>query len=115
MAIQDGFLHLAKQNFSGRTRRVLDYLFAKLDFENWIRISQSDIAKDLDLNRANVSRAIKQLCDKGIIHKGPKFGTTWTYRLDPNFGWKGKASKKKAAEDAIRKAKQRGWDVIEGQ
>lgn len=112
MAIQEGFLYLAQQDFSGRTRRVLDYLFSKLDFENWIRVSQTDIARELNLKRSNVSSAIKQLCEKGIIHKGPKAGNSWTYRLDPSFGWKGRASKKKAAEEAIRKAKERGWDVI---
>ena len=115
MAIQEGFTYLAKLNLTQEQTRVLHFLFGKLDFENWLRISQIEIAKELGMKRPNISRAIKKLCEEGIIHKGPKVGTSWTYRLDPNFGWKGKASKKKAAEDAIRKAKERGWDVIEGQ
>jgi hypothetical protein len=114
MALQEGFMYLAQLDLPGRTRRVLDYLFAKLDFENWIRITQSQIAKDLGLDRADVSKAIKQLVDHQIILKGPKVGNSWTYRLDPAFGWKGKAKNKKAAERAIQKAREKGWDVIEG-
>lgn len=115
MAMQEGFTYLAKLNLTQEQTRVLHFLFSKLDFENWLRISQVEIAKELEMKRPNVSKAIKQLYEVGIIHKGPKVGTSWTYRLDPYFGWKGKASKKKAAEDAIRKAKERGWDIIEGQ
>ena len=113
MGIQEGFLHLAKSNLTLEETRIIMLLFSKLDFENWLRISQSDIAKELDMQRSNISRAIKRLVEKGILHKGPKVGTSWTYRLDPSFGWKGKASKKKQTQDALRKAKELGLTVLD--
>jgi len=114
MAMQEGFTYLAKLNLPQEQMRVLMLMMGKLDFENWIRISQADLAKELGMKRPNVSKAIKMLVEKGIIHKGPKVGTSWTYRLDPNFGWKGRAKNKKAAERAIQKAKEKGWDIIQG-
>lgn len=114
MAMQEGLIWLAKQDLTGEQMRVLMFVMGKLDFENWLRLSQAEIAKELGMKRPHVSRAINKLVEKGIIHKGPKVGTSWTYRLDPNFGWKGRMKNKKAAEIAMRKAKEKGWEIIEG-
>ena len=91
MAIQDAFLALAKdKEICGRTRRVLDYMFGKLAFENYICIQQKEICENLDLKKSNVSSAIKLLLQKGIILTGPKLGRTTSYRLNSAYGWKGK-------------------------
>jgi hypothetical protein len=93
MAFQDAFLAIAKdREITGEVRRVLDYFFGKLDFENYIHLAQTEIAEALGLQKANVSRAVKILCDKQIILKGPKTGRIITYRLNANYGWKGKVS-----------------------
>lgn len=91
MAIQDGFEWLAKQDFTGETWRVLAHVMAKLDFENYILIKQMDIAVALGMKKANVSRAMKILTQAGVIHAGPNVGQVKTYRLDPSFGFKGRA------------------------
>ena len=70
--------------------RVLLKLCAKLDFENWIYITQTDICKELKINKSNVSKAIKLLISKSIILQGPKVGRSFGYRLNPDYGWKGK-------------------------
>ncbi len=70
--------------------RVLLKLCAKLDFENWIYITQTDICNELKINKSNVSKAIKLLISKNIILKGPKIGRSFGYRLNPDYGWKGK-------------------------
>lgn len=70
--------------------RVLLKMCARLDFENWIQISQTDICKELNINKGNVSKAIKLLVSKGILLQGPKLGRSFAYRLNPNYGWKGK-------------------------
>lgn len=114
MAMQEAFTYLAKLNLPQEQMRVLMLMMGKLDFENWIRVSQAELADELGMKRPNVSKAIKLLVEKGILHKGPKVGNSWTYRLDPYFGWKGKASKKKAAEKTIREAKKKGLTVIDG-
>ena len=91
MAFQEAFLEMAKdREMTGEVVRVLHYFFGKLDFENYIHLAQSEIAAALGLQKTNVSRAVKILCDKGIILKGPKVGRSATYQLNSHYGWKGK-------------------------
>lgn len=70
--------------------RVLIFLMARLDFENWIQITQKEIAEKLNIHKQNVSRAISLLESKGILLRGPKVGRSYAFRLNPYFGWKGK-------------------------
>lgn len=91
MGIQEAFIALAKdKEISGRTRRVLDYMFGKLGFENYIVIQQKEIVDALNIHKPHVSSAIKVLIDKGVILPGPKLGRTQSYRLNSDFGWKGR-------------------------
>jgi hypothetical protein len=91
MGIQEAFIALAKdEEIRGRTRSVLDYMFGKLGFENYIVIQQREICEELKLDKSNVSKAISILLKKRIILQGPKLGRTKSYRLNSNFGWKGK-------------------------
>ncbi|MGB5769819.1 MAG: hypothetical protein WBM32_08120, partial [Crocosphaera sp.] len=78
------------QELTKDSLRVLLKLCAKLDFENWIQISQIDVCNQLQLNKSNVSKALKLLVSKGILLQGPKAGRSFAYRLNPNYGWKGK-------------------------
>ena len=58
--IQDAFEELAKdREITNEPRRVLDYMFSKLDFENFIQLSQKEIIEILGINKSNVSKAIK--------------------------------------------------------
>ena len=91
MNSQEGSRLLAKdKEIKGETHRVLRLIESILDFENWIYISISDIAKELEMNRRSVSRAVKLLEKKEIILKGPKIGKSNTFMLNPYFTWKGK-------------------------
>jgi predicted transcriptional regulator len=115
MAMQEGFIHIAKLGLTGEQTNVLFLIFGKLDFENWLRLSQTDIAKELGMHKQHVNRAMKVLVEKGIIHKGPKVGSMLTYRLDPNFGVKGRAKNEKTIrKDIEAMARERGLQVIEG-
>lgn len=78
------------KDLTGENYRVLLLLLSRLDFENWIQITQSDIVKTLDMKKQNVSRAILLLEEKGIILRGPKVGRSYAFRLNPYYGWKGK-------------------------
>lgn len=90
MGIQEAFIALAKdKEIRGRTRSVLDYLFGKLGFENYICITQQEISNELGIAKTNISSSIKTLIDKGIILKGPKLGRTIAYRLNSEYGWRG--------------------------
>lgn len=70
--------------------RVLMFLMARLDFENWIQVTQKEISEKLNIKKPNISKAVSLLEEKGIILRGPKVGRSYAFRLNPYFGWKGK-------------------------
>ena len=91
MAFQDAFEEIAKDpELTLEPKNVLFYLYSKLDFENFIQQSQKDIAEGLGMKKENVSRAMRILTTKQIVLEGPKVGRSKCYRLNPNYGWKGK-------------------------
>ena len=111
---QDAYLALANSGLGLEARRVLDILLARLDFENWVRLPQAEIAKILNMKPANVSRSMRDLEKVGVILRGPKVGRSITYRINPNFGWKGSAKNHNAAlnEDLKERMKERGLSVV---
>lgn len=93
MAFQDGLMEIAKDDeLTGADFRVLLHLFGQLSFENYLHISQKDIAEALRMQKQHVSRAMRLLIAKGIVLDGPKIGRMKTYRLSPNLGWKGRVT-----------------------
>jgi hypothetical protein len=92
MQSQEALLEIItdKEVATGRTLRVLMYLLTRLDFENYIHVEQKEVGEQLRLQSSNVSKAISLLVDKGIVLRGPKVGRSYGWRLNPNFGWKGK-------------------------
>ena len=88
---QNGAEILAQSNLSGNDFKVLMKLLSVLDYENLIQVSQAEIARELNMHRQHVQRSIKRLLDLGIVLEGVKIGISRTYRLNPNFGWKGSA------------------------
>ena len=91
MAIQEAFVALAKdKSLTGRPKDVLLYMMGRLDWDNYITLSQVEIAGELGMYRQDVNAAIKLLVERGIIQQGPKAGRTNSYRLNSTYGWKGK-------------------------
>ena len=88
---QNGAEILAQSNLSGNDFKVLMKLLSVLDYENLIQVSQAEIAGELNMHRQHVQRSIKRLLDLGIVLEGVKIGISRSYRLNPNFGWKGSA------------------------
>lgn len=108
---QEALLELAKNPVSGEARRVLDALCATLDFENYIPVSQRDLAALIGIKQPNVSRAMSELTERGIIVKGCRSGLSMTYRLSPTFGFKSKsANYRKLVQDVSAFAK-KGRDI----
>ena len=68
---------------------VLFMLIARLDFENHILVNQAEIGRVIGMARQNVQLAIKRLIELGAIIEGPKKGQSRSYKLNPEFGWKG--------------------------
>ena len=93
MAFQDTFIELAKDpELTLEPKNILLYMFGRLDFENFIQLSQTEIAEALGMRQSHVSRAIKTLTNKQIVLEGPKVGRSKCYRLNPHYGWKGKVT-----------------------
>lgn len=103
---QDVLSWLAQLSLPQEQYRVLMYLLGKLDFSNYLRITQTDIAKDLDMRQPHVSRAIKALKSLDILAEGPHVGNAKTYRLNPHMAHKGRNQKQTIVEyDELRKAR----------
>jgi predicted transcriptional regulator len=109
MTFQDSLELIATdKDMTGQTLKVMLLLMGNLEFENYITIRQVAIAKKLGMDKADVSKAMKLLVDKGIILK-VKEGTTTGYKLNPHYGWKGKASNMQ--KETARIAKERVVDI----
>lgn len=87
---QDASIQLAKdRDLWGRNRAILDYLLGVLNFENFIQVPHKIIAEELNLARPSVTKGINLLVKKDILIKHTDSSRTVSYRLNPNFGWKG--------------------------
>lgn len=92
--------------------RVLMAMLERLDFDNLIQVSQAEVAAELEMDRAQVNRAVKRLCELGAVLPGPRIGVSCSYRLNPAFGWKGSA---KSHQEALqRRMKAAGVRLVRG-
>ena len=82
---------LAQSNLTGNDMKVMWAMLARLDYENLIQVNQAEVSEQVGMNRHNVNRSIKKLIELGVILEGVKIGISRSYRLNPNFGWKGSA------------------------
>lgn len=105
---QEGLAWMAKQEMTGEQWRVFAYLVSRLDFDNFLKVPQKDIAEELKMNPKNVSRAIRGLKELDIITVGPMAGHSKTYRLNPRIAHRGAKNYQETViqYDALRKAQQ---------
>lgn len=59
------------ENITKKSYRVLLYLLTKADTKQFVEVSQKQIANALDMDKASVSLAIKNLSNEGIIKSFP--------------------------------------------
>lgn len=95
---QNLFIWLAQQDLTGEQYKVMFVLFNKLDFDNYLRIGLQEIAELLNMQVANVSRAMKKIKELKIVVEGPPAGKFKTYRLNPYIAHKG-ANTEKTVKD----------------
>ncbi len=100
--LRDDFMLLSREGISRLVMddgidkadwRVLGTLLKRLEYENWLTITQQEIADELGMRQPHVNRSIKKLVEKAIIVKERKSGTTNSYRLNAFYGWKGRINK----------------------
>ena len=91
--------------------RVFVTLLGRLDWENYLILSITDLAQSMGRSRPSISKSIGRLVAVGALIKGPRSGTMTTYRLSPDTGWKGSHRGRSALQNKID---QQGWTVHEG-
>lgn len=106
MGIQEAFVDLARtcrkdknaedeedrKDLSADAWRILFFLLGRLEYENHLRVGQSEIVRALDMHKSSVSRALRQLTRRGILKPtGEKAGRSSFYKLDTDLAWRGKA------------------------
>lgn len=95
--------NLSRMKLQGRTLSVLLYLISNMAYENFLTINQSKIAFELQMNRQNVSRALRSLIRLGVIEIGFNKMGVKCYRLSPEFGWRGDADNILKSEAIFKK------------
>ena len=88
-----GLEHIAKLKLTPTDYTVLITFLSRLEYENWIRVSQKTIAEKLNLTQPQVSKSVKKLVEEKIFLKeqDPSDEGRQLYRLNPSLGWKGEA------------------------
>lgn len=105
---KQAWIYLRDSNLSGVENKIFYDLMARLDYQNWIAISQETIAEDTGLQKQHVSRAMKKLLDCKIIERqrDPHDRRRWRYRLNADLGWMGDG------DDWVRHQRNRAKDKV---
>jgi len=77
------FAWLSMQNLTGEELRILFNLMSRLDYDNYVKITQTQIANDMKLHKSSISRAINHMVELKIMIPGTKEGVMNKYRLNP--------------------------------
>lgn len=102
---------VVRANMGDQVNRTFLIVISVLDFENYISVSQAEIAKKLNMRPSHVSAAFRRLLDEGVLLAGPRVGRSGTYRLNPSYGWKGSA---KGHQEALsERMRARGLSVVQ--
>ena len=90
---RDGWEYLAQLRLTPRESAVLFKLLARLDYDNWIAVSQQTLGEELKISKGNVSEAVAALVKHGILEvdRDPADKRRAIYRLSASLGWKGDA------------------------
>ncbi|MDE2311375.1 MAG: winged helix DNA-binding protein [Betaproteobacteria bacterium] len=48
-------------------------------------ISNAELGRELSVDTAHITRAMKRLCELGFLMRGPKVGVSYHYKLNPAY------------------------------
>lgn len=77
------FEWLSRQNLTGEELRILLNLMSRLNYDSYVKITQTQLATDMNLHKSSVSRAINRMVELRILVPGTKEGVMNKYRLNP--------------------------------
>jgi len=94
MSIQAAQMHIAAMGRGAQAMRVYIALLGCIDFDNWLPLSQTELAERINMNRSGFAQGMRQLLDAGILLRETdttgKRSRSIKYRLSPEYAWKGK-------------------------
>jgi len=75
-------ISIARSTLFGREAyKILWYLTARLEFDDFSILNIGEISSDLGLKSQAVSRALRTLIDGGLVERGPRTGQRNSYRF----------------------------------
>lgn len=90
---------------------VLACLIGVLEYHNTLPVSQKSLGDELGMCQQQVSRAMKRLVSIGLLIEGAKCGLYRSYRLNPEFAWKGAVPEHHRVLKEQRKASRRDTSI----
>ena len=99
---EEASAYIAKQKLSGQQLSILLLILSNLDYDNFVRISQKEIAEELGLHFQKVSGAMRRLVEVGVLEEGPRVNMCKTYRMNPRIARKGREPAKVISMPARR-------------
>jgi predicted transcriptional regulator len=66
--------------------RVFLYLSARVGFEEFVHVPQTELAAALERRKEHISRSIRKLTENGFIVYSPKGARASEWRLNPDYG-----------------------------
>ncbi len=79
-----GLRALAQSPLSKSEAIVLWHLVASLPVTGSV-VSKAELNSVLSLTQQHLNRAMKRLCELGLLMRGPKIGVSHHYKLNPAF------------------------------
>lgn len=88
---QESLEAIAVMNLTKNAHRVFLFMLSQMAFDNYAMISQADIGRRLQIDKGDVSKAIKELKGQNILVSTDKTpGRSLAYRINSHSAWKGK-------------------------
>jgi biotin operon repressor len=91
LMFQNALVEVSKNRaLTGTDRRVLFYMIGVMEYENLVRLTQRQIAEELQSSQQEVSKSIQKLYDEGYLMIDEIYGSAYIYKISEDLVWKGK-------------------------
>lgn len=113
IGFQAGFIEIAKMKINAAKKKMVGaeaknvflFLLGRIEYENKVAVSQIEIARELEMKKQNVSRAIKALIEEGVLEvEDPLRKRRLRMKLSDKYAWKGKLNTLREEQKRRKKA-----------
>jgi DNA-binding Lrp family transcriptional regulator len=98
LMFQNALVEVSKNRaLTGMDRRVLFYMIGVMEYENLVRLTQRQIAEELQSSQQEISKSIQKLYDEGYLLVDEVYGSAYIYKISEDLVWKGKTENREKA------------------